>query len=241
MNNIKKIVLMYHGIIQEKRDLIPWRKGVESSYDVSLKEFEKQISLVIKEHKDMIITFDDGEENNFVRAYPVIKNLGLQAYFFIIANKIGQEGYMTLRQVQELTNAGMLIGSHSLSHCILTEITDTELHHELKESKDILEKITGSSIDCLSIPRGFCNKRVIRTAIELGYKSIYASDYIPKGFNNCFKRIAVKNNWDIEYFKKAINGQTSINEKLKIFLKSTLSPKIYISLSNSLSKMLSIK
>jgi len=83
---------------------------------------------------------------------------------------------MSWQQIKELRNAGMIIGSHGMTHRILTVLNEKELDYELGESKKILENELGSEINNLSIPRGFCNKKVIEKAKKLQYQTIFTSN-----------------------------------------------------------------
>ena len=167
------------------------------------------------------ITFDDGDITNYTHAFPVLKELGLTAYFFIIGERIGLQGYMNWEQIKELRDAGMTIGSHGMTHRILAELNNTELDSELRESKKILEEHLNDAIDHLSIPRGFHDEIVIKKSKDIGYMTIFTSK----------DRIAVKADWDLDKFIKALHGKYSIKDKIKEFIrdssKKVLGPKNY--------------
>ena len=191
------------------------------------------------DHRPIVITFDDGLLDNYTNAYPILKELGLKAYFFILASKIGTEGFMNWEQIKELKSAGMYIGSHGMTHRILTELNDADMEYELRKSKQLLEKNLACSSDYLSIPRGFYNQKVIAKAKEAGYKAIFTSN--PKdndGFT--FGRIAVKGNWDTNYFIRVTKKGLSLKDKTKELLKNTskkiLGAKTYDTLRTTLLK-----
>ena len=170
----------------------------------------------------MIITFDDGEFNNFLQALPVLKDFGWKAYFFIIIKRIGKNGYMDWKELKELHKAGMVIGSHGLTHEILTNLLDSQMEEELRASKKNLEINLGIHIDTISIPRGFCNDKVIETAYRLGYKTIFISER-PAGLKSgCISRVAVKSNWSLKRFESALNGHTPFIESLGEIIKKIL-------------------
>ena len=167
------------------------------------------------------ITFDDGDITNYTQVLPVLKEMGLKAHFFILVGKIGQNGYMNWQQIKELRSAGMTIGSHGMSHRILTVLKEKELNYELGESKTILEKELGSEIKELSIPRGFCNKNVIAKAKKVGYQKIYTSNPDDKnGF--LIGRIAVKASWNMDYFTRVINHGYPLKDRVEEWLKENL-------------------
>ena len=137
-NNLSPMVLMYHGILSDPSSNIPTdRETGAELYDVSAKDFRTQMQWlkdkgftptifeVVKQYnpnKPIIITFDDGELNNFQEALPVLRELGWKAYFFIIVKRIGKNGYMNWSELKALIASGMVVGSHGLTHEILTNL-----------------------------------------------------------------------------------------------------------------------
>lgn len=166
------------------------------------------------------ITFDDGDITNYKYAYPILKEIGLKGYFFIIFSKIGTPGYMNWEQIRELRDMGMIIGSHGIKHKILTELSDDELYDEVVKSKRFLEDNLMQGVDYFSVPRGFYNKKIIHLAKESGYKAVFTSN--PKDSDG-FKlgRIPVKGNWDLEYFKKVINSGFSVKGRAEELIKNS--------------------
>jgi peptidoglycan/xylan/chitin deacetylase (PgdA/CDA1 family) len=231
------IVLMYHSISSGPLTMPPERETGAELYSVSLENFKAQMSWLkdkgftpvifetfrsADQTKPVIITFDDGEMNSFQQAYPVLKEFGWKAYFFIIVKRIGKDGYMGFKEIKELHQAGMVIGSHGLSHEILTDLLDSQMEEELRASKKNLEINLGAPIDTISIPRGFCNEKILQTAYKLGYKTIFVSDKPAKINPGCFGRIAIKSNWSLERFDLGLKGKTPLIEKGTDAVKKTL-------------------
>lgn len=214
---------MYHSIGEAPAEEIG-----AGRYCVSVENFRKQVEYIelvsSLARKLVLVTFDDGLVDNYTNAWPILKEKGLKAHFFIIVSKIGVPGYMNWEQIRELKDGGMIIGSHGMTHRILTELKDKDLDDELVESKKILEDKLGQAVDYLSLPRGFYDKRVIEMAKKSGYKAVFTSN--PKD-NDGFKcgRIPVKADWGNEYFKKVLNSGYSFSDSAKEYLK-TISKKL---------------
>src|SRR5512141_1956340 len=68
------------------------------------------------------LTFDDGYEDAFTAAYPILARHGFRATFYIISDFVGRPQYMTWDQVRALAAAGEVIGSHTESHPDLTRL-----------------------------------------------------------------------------------------------------------------------
>jgi len=226
MNMQSKTIIMYHGIIADRKDLIPGHQGLMELYDVGLKDFRDHLEWIRECDRNILVTFDDGEENNFYNAFPLIREFGLKACFFIIGDKIGEPGYMNREQIKILADSGMEIGSHGMTHISLVNLDDAQLFKNLKNSKEILEKITGKQIEALSVPMGFYNGRVLRCAKNVGYKYIFSSeDFDVK--DDVLPRIAIRRDWSLEYFKKALEGQVSFNRKCLYLVKKIIGNSNY--------------
>ncbi|WP_052447575.1 polysaccharide deacetylase family protein [Clostridium polynesiense] len=127
--------------------------------------------------KAIVITFDDGYENIYTNAYPVMKEFDAKGSVYVITNKIGVKGYLNKRQIKELKEAGYIdIGSHTVNHPRLDELSYENQLWELKESKKNLEEIVEKKVDCLVYPYGGRNKDTIKAAEAAGYKLAFVID-----------------------------------------------------------------
>ena len=227
---------MYHGIIAPQTPLPQEREVGADLYDVSAENFRLQLNW-LKEHlyrtvtirknldafstKEILLTFDDGEMNNCTVALPLLKEFGFTGHFFLIAKRIGKNGYMGWEQIRRLNKEGMIIGSHGFSHEILTNLLDTQIQEELSASKKYLERNLGLPVESISIPRGFCDEKILRMAMEAGYRYIFVSEKPEKvQTENCFSRVAVKSNWTIDRFAQAVQGTAPAKEKIFAFCKN---------------------
>jgi len=230
------IVLMYHGIRASDADLPPGREPGSALYDVGVDMFRRQMDWLCKQgvfvsslvgrtdmegNRQLVLTFDDGEMNNFTVAWPVLKACHFPAYFFVTASRIGQPGYMNWDQLRELQDNGMSIGSHGMRHQILTGLSPQETVRELQESKRMLEENMHITIDCFSIPRGFVNRFIVEKAREAGYRYIFTSRPTAE-FEGCVGRVPVKASWSMERFRQAVDGETPWPEIALTMFKDTL-------------------
>jgi peptidoglycan/xylan/chitin deacetylase (PgdA/CDA1 family) len=125
------------------------------------------------------ITFDDGLVNFYDNAWPLLQDKKIKSTVFPVAGLIGKTGnwdvmgqtsHMTAPMLMEIAATGHEIGSHSLTHANLVWLDDDELMKELRDSKSILEDITGTAVKSLSFPFGSWNRRVWDAAKSAGYE-----------------------------------------------------------------------
>lgn len=182
-------------------------------------EFRKQMEYAVQYKGDSFcISFDDGDISNYKLAYPILKKLGLKAYFFIIGNRVGRDGYMNWSEIKELSGKGMIIGSHGMTHRILAGLSNDELDYEIKDSKKILEENLDQKIEYISIPRGFYTEKIIDKIKEAGYAKVFTSNIKD---NDGFKmgRIVVKGCWDISYFRDVLENGVGFGDRIRDVVK----------------------
>jgi len=121
--------------------------------------------------KAVAITFDDGRYGQYKWAYPLLRQYGMVATFFITTGWVGKNTFLTWEEIKEMSENGMAIGSHSISHAHEPAQNDVDLKHELADSKKIIEEKIGKKIDYFAYPGGGVNERVIGFVKEVGYKA----------------------------------------------------------------------
>jgi peptidoglycan/xylan/chitin deacetylase (PgdA/CDA1 family) len=119
--------------------------------------------------KNVFITFDDGSYSDYDIAYPVLKKYGFRATFFITVNWVATKNFVNWTQLREMTDGGMSIQSHCMSHSFLSDLAPDQLDYELKESKEVIEKNLDVPVDIVSIPGGFFSDKVLKAAKKVGY------------------------------------------------------------------------
>lgn len=136
----------------------------ENNYDVI---FVSEIGSAQHYDKPVILTFDDGWEDVYIHAFPLAKELNMKFCMYVIMDLIGEPGYCSMEQLQEMRDSGLVeIDSHTLSHPRLAEVSVTQATSELIDSKaQLLEKLNiDSTVICY--PYGSCNANVLKIARE---------------------------------------------------------------------------
>lgn len=242
----KLIVLTYHRVIPDEYQ----SRDPRPPDSLLSREFEWQIAYIVRNYHvatgeeirafltdgsslppySVFITFDDGFENNYTEAFPILQRYEVSAAFFLTAGLIGQSGavlwfdkldavlsevlwkdispwlldcnaprdiqnklqlrrwlkslsqsnreriiaelernfgltnnlakkefackLMTWEQAREMAACGMTIGSHTVSHQILSSATPEEVQSELVKSREKIEEEIGHLCWCFSYPNG---------------------------------------------------------------------------------------
>ena len=167
-----------------------------------------QLKYISKIPKPVIITFDDGYEDNYRYAYPILKKYGFTATIFICSDVIDKPLFLKTVQIQEMKDF-ISFQSHTVSHRRLSELKDDEIEYELRESKKAIEEITGCKIDVLAYPYGDYNVKVINIAKKYyNYAVVSGGGLYHEGDNNYeIKRVYVPRDLNIDSFIKKLKGQ----------------------------------
>jgi peptidoglycan/xylan/chitin deacetylase (PgdA/CDA1 family) len=117
--------------------------------------------------------FDDGYQNQYDVALPVLREYGFRATFSIITGYIGTGHdlwrYMDKRHIKALADSGMDIASHTVDHVSLTDaLSDKQLHHEVFDSKKTLEGM-GIEVRTMAYPNYEWDARTVACVREAGY------------------------------------------------------------------------
>jgi peptidoglycan/xylan/chitin deacetylase (PgdA/CDA1 family) len=121
--------------------------------------------------KPIIISFDDGWEEQYSTAFPILTKYGLSGTFFVYTHPIDHTEYMTWAQLADLTAASMDIESHSITHPHLRDLAPDAAFKEIAESKTTLEKRLGKPVITFCYPFGEYNNAIIEMVKRAGYES----------------------------------------------------------------------
>ena len=120
--------------------------------------------------KSVVITFDDGYKDNYINAFPILKEFGMTATIFVVSDLINGETSMTDDEIKEMSDYGIDIESHTVSHNRLSEMSYSDQLYELSKSKSEIEKIVGKPIIAAAYPEGKFNDDTKTAIRESGYE-----------------------------------------------------------------------
>jgi len=177
------------------------------------------------------VTFDDGYDDNFFHALPVLTRHGIEASFYVTTGFIDRDPSVVDRmsrmrgmavnalswsQLAEIRGAGMAVGSHTITHRNLAELGDEVLRTELRDSKRTLEDRLGEEIDSIAYPFGIPGRHITGQTItntrDAGYRSgtaILYRDVRRDDHALCIPRIAVKAN-SLQLLRAKIGGNLDV-------------------------------
>ncbi len=205
--NVNVPVLMYHAVSDDLWgywDLFVSPQTMEEEL-IYLQEngFEtiwfEDLSHIEDYEKPVILTFDDGYDDNYTELFPLLQKYNAKATIFVIPKAVGTPHKMTAEQVYELSQSGLVsIQSHTYSHGNLSTMDEQTLIFEMEASKNYLAALTGQVPYAVCYPEGTRSELSIEVAgryydygLLMNGQLYNTSDdpmrvkrfYVPRGYN----------------------------------------------------------
>lgn len=119
--------------------------------------------------KPVVITLDDGYQDLYTTAYPILQFYNFKAVAYIVTSFVGRAKYVTAAQVIEMDHNGMEIASHTVDHADLARTSVYWATTQLVASRAWLQHLLGHSVVDFAYPSGKFNAMVVRALQATGY------------------------------------------------------------------------
>lgn len=219
------IILMYHQIKPTSDDdLTVSLKNIEQQMEyLATQNFKSYFFKELPENKPLrkksiIITFDDGYQNNYTYLLPILEKYQLKATIFI-ATKFVEKGYkhhkiMSYDTLKKLPSQNIEIALHTHSHHNIKEISPDAAINDILENMQKLEKHNIPFTKALAYPYGRYYKNLnekkyffsllnnigIKYATRIGNKN----NFYPTAHPYELCRIDIRGNDNLHQFKKKL-------------------------------------
>lgn len=231
-------VIMYHRVVNDESE-----GGVHGTY-VTAKKFDEHMRY-LKEHnyhpitfkellkinyrnrfnngkKYVILTFDDGYEDNYKIAFPILKKYEFNCIIYLVShlnyNKWDVEvpenpekkfPLMTWDMIKEMQEYGIEFGGHTMTHQKLAHIPFEQAKEEITKSTQYLEEKLGEKLVCFAYPYGDLNEQVKEFVRNSGYSFAVATDSGDLSFSEDLfqiRRIGIFPTNNMLSFKRKVHG-----------------------------------
>ena len=126
--------------------------------------------------KPVMLTFDDGDLDQYETALPILDKLGFKGAFFIMTVAIGRHGkqpYMDKAQIKDLSDRGHTIGAHTWDHHNVKKYAGNDWKIQIEEPKAKLEEIIGKPVKYFAYPFGLWSPAVLPEIQKRGYVAAF--------------------------------------------------------------------
>ncbi|MFH1005660.1 MAG: polysaccharide deacetylase family protein [Bacteroidota bacterium] len=184
-------ILLYHRIVNSKTET-----GKHKIY-VFKNRFEAQLKYLYQNgyetltfydlmkndtsdwRKKIILTFDDGYEDNYTTMFPVLKKYKFKAVIFLVTQQKNNSWgiresepvfkMLNKKQINEMSEYGIEFGGHTKNHLDLTKISEQETKTEIEGCKKDVENIIQKKSISFAYPYGATNEKIKSTVKNAGY------------------------------------------------------------------------
>lgn len=117
--------------------------------------------------KPIIISFDDQALDAYTNATPIMDSYGMIGNVGIVGDWVGQYGlYADWTQLNDLKNKGWQLGSHSLNHSNLLNMTELERRDQFLYNKELIYNETGIQASYFTFPYNAWNSTLLSECFE---------------------------------------------------------------------------
>ena len=191
----KAVVLQYQNISDDKTNFLDTWIYHES--------FEDQLSYFLKNDASIIpledtvayingylnlkkqsfsLTFDTGHIELYTLCYPLLKEYGYPATFFIRSDTVGETenvngryvNHMNWDQIRELEKGGMTIGMYGCKGRMLTNTPLEEIEKEIVECKSVFEKKLERKVVYYGVREGVPTKPMVSLFKRKGFNAVFS-------------------------------------------------------------------
>ncbi len=235
-------VLLYHRVVNKqsvigKHKIYVWEKDFEkqllylknNGYE-TITFFDLLENPSMDLNKKVIITFDDGYEDNYTLLFPLLKKYNFKAVIYVVTqvnhNAWGvREGEPRVElisdaQKKEMGNYGIEIGGHTRTHVDLPTCREAEMVREISGCREDVEKLTNKKVISFAYPFGGINEAAKRITNEAGYLYAVSTNTGPKEFgkdNFQIRRIEITPKTTLMSFKNKVSGNYFYPSFIKSF------------------------
>jgi len=195
---------------------------------VSPQAFEKQLSWLSKKgfhfatmsdvargaalpEKTVVLTFDDGFEDNYTKAMPIMQKYGARGTLYLVIDRhhrdwsvskkahhdsgeLAREPKLSDQQVREMVESGLFeLGGHTLTHCNLNSCSEENKRREIEECRIRLQSEFNTPVNSFAYPFGIYSSADIPLVRDAGFTTATTTaegiDLTPDNFQ--LKRIKV--------------------------------------------------
>ncbi len=146
---------------------------------ITLTELEEQMNAHRVEDGTVVLTFDDGRDDNYTNLFALLKKYKVPATIFSVTGFIGKIRPSSVRpnpmlsedQMREMQLSGLVdFQPHTVTHPKLTKVSLDEVRKEVSESKEALEKMLDKPCAYFAYPYGRHSQEIKEVLQECGIR-----------------------------------------------------------------------
>jgi peptidoglycan/xylan/chitin deacetylase (PgdA/CDA1 family) len=110
--------------------------------------------------KTLVLTIDGTDKGDYDVAFPILRDLGIKATFFVSPGRLGRPGLETWDDLKIMRQDFQDIENHGMYHLELTKLHGDALLHEIADASDAIEAALGYRPSVICYANGFSDAEV---------------------------------------------------------------------------------
>ena len=119
--------------------------------------------------RTFVVTFDDGYDDGFVYALPILQRHDFVATYFIVTGRLDRPRNLTSDHVKALASAGMEIGDHTVGHLDLPGLPLAAMRFQIENAAVTIQGLIGSRPMTFAYPFGSDDAAVSAEVARAGF------------------------------------------------------------------------
>jgi peptidoglycan/xylan/chitin deacetylase (PgdA/CDA1 family) len=127
--------------------------------------------------RPVLLTFDDGYEDAYTTAFPILREFGFVGTFFVVTDWVDQQrrGYLSWDQIKTMAAAGMSIHSHSRDHLDVRDRDEAWHVYHIAATYATLEAHLGPQLKLFCYPSGRFDERTVQHLMRVGVVAAFTT------------------------------------------------------------------
>lgn len=127
---------------------------------------------IAEDGQKVYLTFDEGYENGYTpKILDVLKEKNCPAVFFVTMPYAKSNPELIQRMIDE----GHVVGSHSVNHLIMPELSHEEQYNEIAELHQYIKDTFDYDMNLFRYPTGAFSEQSLALVQKMGYRSVFWS------------------------------------------------------------------
>lgn len=168
--------------------------------------------------RSFVLTFDDGYQDFYLNAAPIMDKFRFTATVFLVANHVNgssdwwvAEGatsgkLLSWDETRDLARRGYILGSHSLNHPFLDSLDDQSTFLEIRNSKLLLEAQLNTRVEFFSYPYSVTNIHIEKMVENAEYTAACAGDSGPLSVYHLWRVPCLRYDSSLSFALKTCGG-----------------------------------
>lgn len=123
--------------------------------------------------KPVILSFDDGKDNQHQTALPEVLKRGMTATWYIMTVVLNSKGWTKPDDVRRMADQGITIGSHTWDHHDVRKYTSDDFVVQYEQARETLQKASGQAVESFAFPYGAWNEAALAPLEAAGYTTAF--------------------------------------------------------------------